>query len=245
MLVSQFTKERLGAASAVAASLECRFGTSYVASDVVMAAGADSAINAFMDAVLEPGDEVVSFAPCCQTYRALVEDRGARLVEVPLDEETMLPDFVALECMLTSRTKLAIVSVPSDSSAMAYPEAVADGIAGALFRAQRAFGRTILLLADETHRDMTNDGAQNPWWPAFYRNSAVVRTSDVSASVAGEPAGYVALTPEMAGRGDVVAGIRCALREANAAYVPAMAQRVTVLPSAAASPIPFAARFAS
>ena len=245
MLVSQFTKERLGAASAVAASLECCFGTSYVASDVVMAAGADSAINAFMDAVLEPGDEVVSFAPCCQTYRALVEDRGARLVEVPLDEETMLPDFVALECMLTSRTKLAIVSVPSDSSAMAYPEAVADGIAGALFRAQRAFGRTILLLADEAHRDMTNDGAQNPWWPAFYRNSAVVRTSDVSASVAGEPAGYVALTPEMAGRGDVVAGIRCALREANAAYAPAMAQRVTVLPSAAASPIPFAARFAS
>lgn len=164
MLVSQFTKERLGAASAVAASLECRFGTSYVASDIVMTAGADSAIDAFMDAALEPGDEVVAFAPCYQTYRALVEDRGARLVEVPLDEETMLPDFVALECMLTSRTKLAIVSASSDPSAMAYPEAVADGIAGALFRAQRAFGRTILLLADEAHRDMTNDGAQNPWW---------------------------------------------------------------------------------
>ena len=39
MLVSQFTKERLGAASAVAASLECRFGTSYAASDIVMASG--------------------------------------------------------------------------------------------------------------------------------------------------------------------------------------------------------------
>ena len=49
MLVSQFTKERLGAASAVAASLECRFGTSYAASDIVMTAGADSAINALMD----------------------------------------------------------------------------------------------------------------------------------------------------------------------------------------------------
>ena len=48
MLVSQFTKERLGAASAVAASLECRFGTPYVASDIVMAAGADSAINAHL-----------------------------------------------------------------------------------------------------------------------------------------------------------------------------------------------------
>ena len=147
MLVSQFTKERLGAASAVAASLECRFGTSYAASDIVMTAGADSAINAVMDAVLKPEDEVVAFAPCCQTYRAIVEDRGACLVEVPLDEETMLPDFVALECALTPHTKLAIVSMPNDPSAMAYPEAVADGIAGALFRAQRAFGHSIMLLS--------------------------------------------------------------------------------------------------
>ena len=244
MLVSQFTKERLGAASVVAASLECRFGTSYAASDIVMASGVDSAINAFMGAVLKPEDEVIAFAPCGQTYRALVEGRGARLVEVSLDEETMLPDFVALECALTPRTKLAIVSMPNDPSAMAYPEAVADGI-GALFRAQRAFGRTILLLSDEAHSDMANGEAQSLWWPAFYRNSAVVRTSDVSASVAGESVGYVALTPEMAGRGDVVAGIRRALREANAANAADMAQRVTVLPSAAASPVPFAVRFAS
>ena len=245
MLVSQFTKERLGAASAVAASLECRFGTSYAGSDIVMASGADSAINALMDAVLKPGDEVVAFAPCCQTYRALVEERGARLVEVPLDEETMLPDFVALEGMLTSRTKLAIVSTPNDPDAMAYPEAVADGIAGALFRAQRAFGRTILLLADEAQCDMAHDGAQTPWWPAVYHNTAVVRSSGMSASAAGEPAGYIALTPEMAQRGAVIAGIRRALRESGAVNELTMAPRVTVLPSAAASPIPFAARFAS
>ena len=45
---------------------------------------------------------------------------------------------------------------------MAYPEAVADGIAGALFRAQRAFGHSIMLLSDEAHSDMANDEAQNP-----------------------------------------------------------------------------------
>ena len=246
MLVSQFTKERLGAAPAVAASLECRFGTSYAASDIVMAAGADSGINAFMDAVLKPGDEVVAFAPCGKTYRAIVEGRGARLVEVPLDEETMLPDFVALECVLTPRTKLVIVSMPNDASAMAYPEAVADGIAGALFRAQRAFGHSIMLLSDEAHRDMVNDGAQNLWWPAFYRNSAVVRTSDVSASVAGEPAGYVALTPEMApGRATSFGHPPRTSREANAANADDMAQRVTAVFRRSRPPVPFAARFAS
>ena len=245
MLVSQFTQGRLGASSAVAALLECRFGTSYAASDIVMTNAADNAINAFMDAVLEPEDEVLAFAPCGQMYRALIEGRGARLVEVPLDEETMLPDLGALERALTPRTKLALVSTPNDPSAMAYPEAIADGIAGALFRAQRAFGRSILLLADEAQRDMAHDGAQTPWWPAVYHNTAVVRSSGMSASAAGEPAGYIALTPEMAQRGAVIAGIRRALRESGAVNDPIMTPHVTVLPSAAASPIPFAARFAS
>lgn len=45
---------------------------------------------------------------------------------------------------------------------MAYPEAVADGIAGALFRAQRAFGHSIMLLSDEAYSDMANGGTQNP-----------------------------------------------------------------------------------
>lgn len=45
---------------------------------------------------------------------------------------------------------------------MAYPEAVAGGIAGALFRAQRAFGHSIMLLSDEAHSDMANGGTQNP-----------------------------------------------------------------------------------
>lgn len=69
MLVSQFMKERFGAASAVAASLECRFAPP-MPLPTSLGQRVDGAINAFMDAVLKPGDEVVVFAPSCQTYRS-------------------------------------------------------------------------------------------------------------------------------------------------------------------------------
>lgn len=160
--------------STIAASLARRFDTAYTASDIVMTTGAASAINALMQTVLDPEDEVVVLLPCYPAYWVFVENWGARLVEVPFDEETMLPDLAAFERALTPRTKLVIVNTPNNPSGVVYPAAAADGIAGALFRAQRAFGHPILLLSDEPYRDLVYDGAQNPWWPAVYRNTAVV-----------------------------------------------------------------------
>lgn len=212
--------------SIIAASLARRFDTAYTASDIVMTTGAASAINALMQTVLDPEDEVVVLLPCYPAYRVFVENWGARLVEVPFDEETMLPDLAAFERALTPRTKLVIVNTPNNPSGVVYPAAAADGIAGALFRAQRAFGHPILLLSDEPYRDLVYDGAQNPWWPAVYRNTAVVYSFSKSASIAGERIGYVALTPGMAERGPLLAGIRRSLGDIGFVNAPATAQRM-------------------
>ena len=138
----------------------------------------------------------------------------------------MLPDLAAFERALTPRTKLVIVNTPNNPSGVVYPAAAADGIAGALFRAQRAFGHPILLLSDEPYRDLVYDGAQNPWWPAVYRNTAVVYSFSKSASIAGERIGYVALTPGMAERGPLLAGIRRSLGDIGFVNAPATAQRM-------------------
>ena len=212
--------------STIAASLARRFDTAYTASDIVMTTGAASAINALMQTVLDHEDEVVVLLPCYPAYRVFVENWGARLVEVPFDEETMLPDLAAFERALTPRTKLVIVNTPNNPSGVVYPAAAADGIAGALFRAQRAFGHPILLLSDEPYRDLVYDGVQNPWWPAIYRNTAVVYSFSKSASIAGERIGYVALTPGMAERGPLLAGIRRSLGDIGFVNAPATAQRM-------------------
>lgn len=212
--------------STIAASLARRFDTPYKASDIVMTTGAASAINALMQTVLDPEDEVIAFLPCYPAYRVFVENWGAHLVEVPFDEETMLPDFAAFERALTPRTKLVIVNTPNNPSGVVYPAAAADGIAGALFRAQRAFGHPILLLSDEPYRDLVYDGAQNPWWPAIYRNTAVVYSFSKSASIAGERIGYAALTPGMADRDALLAGIRRSLGDIGFVNAPATAQRM-------------------
>ena len=212
--------------STIAASLARRFDTPYTASDIVMTAGAASAINALMQTVLDPEDEVVAFLPCYPAYRVFAQNWGARLVEVPFDEETMLPDLAAFERALSPRTKLVIVNTPNNPSGLVYSAAMADGIAGALFRAQRAFGHPILLLSDEPYRELAYDGAQIPWWPAIYRNTAVVYSFSKSASIAGERIGYVALTPEMAERNALLAGIRRSLGDIGFVNAPATAQRM-------------------
>ncbi|MBR5740628.1 MAG: aminotransferase class I/II-fold pyridoxal phosphate-dependent enzyme, partial [Firmicutes bacterium] len=53
---------------AIADDLNGRFGTAYGLGNVVMTAGAGAAMNITMKALLDPGDEVVVFAPYFLEY---------------------------------------------------------------------------------------------------------------------------------------------------------------------------------
>lgn len=211
---------------AVASSLARRFATPYSASDIIMTTGAATAINTLMQTVLDPGDEVVTFLPSYPAYRVFVENWGGTLVEVPFAPESMLPDVAAFERALSPRTKLVIVNTPNNPSGLVYPAASAQAIASALARAEQSFGHPILLLSDEPYRDLVYDGAENPWWPALYRNTLVVYSFSKSASIAGERIGYVALTPGMAEHDLLHAGIRRSLGDVGFVNAPATAQRM-------------------
>ena len=210
----------------VAASLVRRFGTPYTAADIIMTTGAAAAINTLMQTVLNPEDEVITFLPYYPAYRVFVENWGANLVEVPFDPETLLPDVAAFERALTPRTKLVIVNTPNNPSGLVCPAETAAAIAAALSRAQEAFGHALLLLSDEPYRELLYDGAQNPWWPALYRNTVVAYSFSKSASVAGERIGYAALTPGMDEHDALHAGIRRSLGDVGFVNAPATAQRM-------------------
>ena len=62
------------------------------ATEVVVATGASEAIAAALLALVEPGDEVVMFAPWFDLYAAATSLAGARRVEVPLAGPLFRPD---------------------------------------------------------------------------------------------------------------------------------------------------------
>lgn len=210
----------------IAQSLQAHFATPYTAADIIMTTGAASAINALMQTVLDPADEVVTFLPNYPAYRIFVENWGAKVVEVPFEPETLLPDLDAFERSLTANTKIVLVNTPNNPSGLVYPGTLAARIADALLRAERRFGHPILLLSDEPYRDLLYDGAQNPWWPELHRNTVVVYSFSKSASIAGERIGYAALTPGMDEHDDLHAGIRRSLGDVGFVNAPATAQRM-------------------
>jgi DNA-binding transcriptional MocR family regulator len=65
---------------------------------VLVAAGAQSALFAIVAALLQPGDALCAGALTYPGLRAVAEQRGVRLVPVPLDEEGLDPDAFEAAC---------------------------------------------------------------------------------------------------------------------------------------------------
>ena len=68
---------------AVAASLNRRFGTRFHKGNILMTVGAASGLNVILKTILDPGDEVVTFAPYFVEYGSYVRNYDGELRVVP------------------------------------------------------------------------------------------------------------------------------------------------------------------
>ena len=67
---------------AVALSLNSRFGTSFRSDNITMTVGAAGGLNVILKALLNPGDEVITFAPYFGEYRSYTDNYDGVLVEI-------------------------------------------------------------------------------------------------------------------------------------------------------------------
>ncbi|ACV23715.1 Aspartate aminotransferase [Slackia heliotrinireducens] len=213
---------------AVADSLNRRFGSSFGPEHIVMTAGAACALNVLMRAVIDPGDELVVFAPYYAAYRTFADNWGIKLVTVPYDERTMFPNLDAFEAALTPATRMVLVNTPHNPTGLVYPDDVAEGIVDVLKRRKQETGQDILLVSDEPYRELAFDGTKAPWWPALYENTVVVYSWSKSASIAGERIGYAALPPTMEGVDELCHCIRRGIGELGFVNASATAQRMAM-----------------
>ena len=73
------------ARTAVAESLNRRFGTSYTMGDVFMTVGAAASVSMTVHALTNPSEEVIVIAPYFPEYAVWIEKAGATCVEVLAD----------------------------------------------------------------------------------------------------------------------------------------------------------------
>ena len=93
------------------------FGTSYKPSECLITVGGKHAIFNLMQALVNPGDEVIIPAPYWVTYKDVVNYAGGKCVFVETDEAKGFTLTAAMiEPHLTARTRILIVNSPSNPS---------------------------------------------------------------------------------------------------------------------------------
>jgi N-succinyldiaminopimelate aminotransferase len=80
--------------------------------EVLVTAGATEAIAASLLALLEPGDEVVTFEPFYDAYGAMIALAGGVHRTVPLEPPAFRPDLDRLRDTITDRTRIILVNTP-------------------------------------------------------------------------------------------------------------------------------------
>ena len=212
--------------AAIADSLNARFGTSYDASMLYMTMGAAAALDATINAITEPGDEVVCIAPFFPEYRMWIENAQCACVLSPACQDTMYPDLADLASRMNERTRAVILNSPNNPTGAVYPREVLEGVARVLREASQRYGRAIYVIADEPYREIAYAGVEVPWIPGIYENTVVCYSWSKSLSLPGERIGYVLVPNTMPAAKEVYAAVCGAGRALGYVCAPSVVQKV-------------------
>mgnify|MGYP001636666278 FL=1 len=158
---------------AVADSLNERFGTSFGERNIIMTVGAAGGLNVIFKTLLNPGDEVIAFAPYFGEYRSYTNNYDGVLVEISPDTETFQPRLQEFEQKITPKTKAVIVNTPNNPTGVVYSEATIQKMAAIMEAKQKEYGTDIYLISDEPYRELVYDGAEVPYLTKYYDNTIV------------------------------------------------------------------------
>lgn len=213
------------ARSAIAASINQRFGVPSTPDCIYMTAGAAASLTITLKALLLPGEEVLVPVPYFPEYRTFIENAGGKLTPVAPDT-VMFPDLTDLEAKLTPNVKAIILNSPNNPSGAVYSVEVIEQITALLKRKSKEFGAPIYLISDEPYRELVWSDAEVPYLPCYYDNTVVCYSYSKSLSLPGERIGYIALSPTMEDRSEVFAAVCGAGRSLGFVCAPSLFQAV-------------------
>ena len=158
---------------------------------VVVTSGVKHAVNNVLQALLNPGDEVLIPAPYWVTYPELVKLYGGVPVFLPTSVETGYKITPAqLEAAVTPRTKLLILCNPSNPTGMVYGRTELEAFADILVR------HDVYVLSDEIYEHILYDGRERvsiaSLGPKILERTLIVNGLSKAYAMTGWRVGYFA-----------------------------------------------------
>jgi len=210
--------------AAVAAQLSLEAGIKLSMNDIVMSCGAAGALNVVLKTVLNPGDEVIVFAPYFMEFGNYIDNHGGVTRVVPTDER-FIPKLDTLEAAVTAKTRGVIINSPNNPTGVVYGEELVHQLGDLLRRKEAQYGTQIFLISDEAYRKIIYDGLKYP--PVFHHHlhSIVVASHSKDLALPGERIGYIAVHPECSQREELINGFVFCTRILGYVNAPALMQR--------------------
>lgn len=201
-------------------------GTNFRAENILMTVGAAGGLNVILKTLLNPGDEVIVFAPYFGEYRSYAANYGGVLVEVPPNTTDFQPDLESFEKLISPKTKAVIVNTPNNPTGVIYSEKTIRAMADIMRGKQQEYGTDICLISDEPYRELAYDGTEVPYLTKYYENTVVGYSFSKSLSLPGERIGYLVIPDEMKDSADVIAAANVANRILGFVNAPSLFQKV-------------------
>ena len=143
-------------------------------SEVLVTAGATEAITAALLALLNPGDEVVTFEPYFDIYPAATALAGARHRAVPLRHPSYEFDPDELASAFGSRTRVMVLNSPHNPTGRVFSTAELDAIA------RLCVAHDVIAITDEVYEHLVFDGRRHV--PLATRPGMADRTITISSA---------------------------------------------------------------
>lgn len=210
----------------IADSLNKRFRTAFKAKNLIMTVGAASGLNVILKSILNPGDEVIVFAPYFVEYDSYIRNYDGKVVVISPDTDSFMPKLSEFEEKITPKTKAVIINNPNNPTGVVYNEAMIRSLAAILNKKEQEYHTQIVLISDEPYRELAYAGVQVPFVTKYYHNTVVGYSYSKSLSVPGERIGYLVIPDEVEDSEQLITAATIANRVLGSVNAPSLIQKV-------------------
>ncbi|MGC7871122.1 pyridoxal phosphate-dependent aminotransferase [Desulfosporosinus sp. SYSU MS00001] len=210
----------------IADSINDKFGTAFGQKNILMTVGAAGGINVILKTLLNPGDEVITFAPFFGEYRNYVNNFEGQLFVVSPNTLDFQPNLEEFKQKITPKTKVIIINSPNNPTGVVYSEETILNMADILREKQKEFGTDIYLFSDEPYRELAYDHVKVPYVTKYYENTIIGYSFSKSLSLPGERIGYLVIPDQAADFENILIAANIANRTLGYVNAPSLFQRV-------------------
>jgi methionine aminotransferase len=182
---------------AIAAKVQTCYGATCDAqTEVQIVSGATAGLYASLTAFVQPGDEVILFEPCYDSYVPVIRLSGGRPVFVSLRYPDYRVDWDEVKRAITPRTRVVLVNTPHNPTGRMWTSDDMKQLAALVD------GTDILLIADEVYEHVVFDGRRHESllrYPDLRQRACVISSFGKTFHTTGWKVGYcVAPAPILA-----------------------------------------------